>query len=317
MRILITGSSGHLGDALVSEFGRLGHDIVGMDVLSAPTTTVTGSVTERAAVRRALEGVNAVIHAATLHKPHVATHRKQLFVDINVTGTLILLEEAVRARVDRFVFTSTTSAFGNALRPERPKAAVWVTEDLPAIPRNIYGVTKTAAEDICQLVSQEHGLPCVVLRTSRFFPETDDMKHTMEDLADANIKANEYLYRRVDIADVVSAHLCALERAPQIGFGKFIVSATTPFKREDCDELIGHAPAVVSRDFPDYADAYAQMGWKMFPTIGRVYVNDRARKELGWSPRYDFAHVIESLKAGESPLSPLARAVGSKGYHRR
>ncbi len=306
-----------MGEALVRELGALGHDVVGVDVLASETTTVTASVSDRVAVRRAIAGIDAVIHAATLHKPHVATHTKQMFVDANVVGTLTLLEEAVRAKVGRFVFTSTTSSFGHALRPERPKAAVWVTEELAAIPRNIYGVTKTAAEDICQLVAAEHGLPCVVLRTSRFFPEADDMKHTMEDFADANIKANEYLYRRVDIADVVSAHVCALERAPQIGFGRFIVSATTPFKRDDCEALIQDAPAVVSREFPDYGDTYSRIGWKMFPTISRVYVNDRAREQLGWLPRFDFAHVIESLRAGDSPLSPLARAIGSKGYHRQ
>lgn len=53
----------------------------------------------------------------------------------------------------------------------------------------------------------------------------------------------------------------------------------------------------------------------MFPEIDRVYVNERARRELGWRPKYDFAHVIDVLHAGEDPRSPLARAIGSKGYH--
>ena len=61
---------------------------------------------------RCVEGVDAVLHAATLHKPHVGSHGRQEFVDTNVTGTLNLLEEAVAAGVGRFVFTSTTSAFG-------------------------------------------------------------------------------------------------------------------------------------------------------------------------------------------------------------
>ena len=63
------------------------------------------------------EGVRAVYHAATLHKPHVATHSRQDFVDTNITGTLNLLEEAVAAGVEAFVFTSTTSVFGDALTP--------------------------------------------------------------------------------------------------------------------------------------------------------------------------------------------------------
>lgn len=53
----------------------------------------------------------------------------------------------------------------------------------------------------------------------------------------------------------------------------------------------------------------------MFPSIRRVYVNKRARKDLGWRPRYDFRHVINLFKAGEDLRSPLARIVGSKGYH--
>ena len=53
----------------------------------------------------------------------------------------------------------------------------------------------------------------------------------------------------------------------------------------------------------------------MFGSIERVYVNSRAREELGWSPRYDFRHVLDSLAAGDDPRSPLARAVGAKGYH--
>ena len=70
--------------------------------------------------------------------------------------------------------------------------------------------------------------------------------------ADANAKVNELLYRRIDLADVVSAHLAALERAPRIGFGRYVVSATTPFGPGDLAELRRDAPAVVERLFPDY-----------------------------------------------------------------
>jgi len=68
-------------------------------------------------------------------------------------------------------------------------------------------VTKTAAEDLCELVHAEHGLPVIVLRTSRFFPEGDDDEAVRGAFGDANAKANEYLYRRVDVADVADAHL--------------------------------------------------------------------------------------------------------------
>jgi UDP-glucose 4-epimerase len=311
MRVLVTGSSGHLGEAL----RRVLDDAVGLDILPSPYTDMVGSVADRAVVRRAVDGVDAIVHAATLHKPHVGSHSRQEFVDTNVTGTLALLEAALAAGVSRVVFTSTTSAFGRALTPPPGAPAAWVTEDVAPVPRNIYGVTKTAAEDICELFHRDHGLPILILRTSRFFPEADDRDDVRAAYEDANLKVNELLYRRADLSDVVDAHRLALERAPELGFGRYIVSATTPFTRDDLAELRGDAPGVVARRFPEYEDIYAARGWRMFPGIERVYVNARARTDLGWRPKYDFAYALSRLAAGEEWRSELALSVGAKGYH--
>jgi UDP-glucose 4-epimerase len=315
MRILVTGSSGHLGEGLVRVLRADGADVVGLDVLDSPHTSLVGSIADRAFVRRGMAGVRAVLHAATLHKPHVGSHGRQEFVDTNITGTLNLLEEAVAAGVGSFVFTSTTSTFGRALSPGPGEPAAWIDESVAPVPRNIYGATKTAAEDLCELAHRDQGLPCLILRTSRFFPEPDDREDVRNGYADANVKVNELLYRRGDLEDMVSAHRCALERAPEIGFGSYIVSATTPFTRDDLDELRRDAPAVVRRLFPDYEAIYAERGWRMFPAIDRVYDNGRARAELGWSPRYDFRHALDRVATGQDPRSELAVTVGAKGYH--
>jgi UDP-glucose 4-epimerase len=316
VRVLVTGSSGHLGEALVRVLRDAGSEVVGVDVLpSAGLADVVGSLVDRAVARRCVEGVDAIVHAATLHKPHVGSHARQDFVDTNVIATLGLLEEAVAAGVGRFVFLSTTSVFGRALVPPPGAPAAWIDEDVVPVPRNIYGVTKSAAEDLCELVHRDHGLPCLVLRTSRFFPEGDDRDDVRSAYEDANVKVNELLYRRVDIADVVSAVSCALERAPAIGFGRYIVSATPPFSRADLADLRLDAAAVVRRLFPDVDAVYGARGWRMFPSIERVYDNARARAELGWSPRYDFGRALAAVAAGEDWRSPLAVAVGAKGYH--
>src|SRR5262250_200024 len=257
-------------------------DARGLDLKPSPFTDCVGSICDREVVRRGMRGVRAVLHAATLHKPHVATHAGQDFVDVNVTGTLMLLEEAVTAGVDAFIFTSTTSAFGSALTPAPGEPAAWVTEDVVPVPRNIYGVTKVAAESMCEL---------------------------------CNVQANEMLHRRVDIEDVVTAHLLALERAPAIGFARYVISATTPFTRDHLVELRRDAPGVVHRLFPDCQTIYAARQWRLFPHTDRVYVNHRARVELGWRPKYDFPHVLECLRAGEDFRSALAHQIGSKGYH--
>jgi len=315
MKVLVSGSSGHLGEALVRTLRKLGHEVIGLDIVDRPFTTTVGSITDRSCVQYCMVGVQVVLHAATLHRPHVNTHGRQDFIETNITGTLTLLEEAVAARVRSFVFTSTTSVFGDALVPPRDAPAIWVTEEVISIPKNIYGVTKAAAEDLCQLFHRNEGLACIVLRTSRFFPEPDDDPAMRKAYADENLKVNEFLYRRVDLQDVVSAHLLAAERASTLGFGKYIISATSPFIAGDMAEVRADAPSAVRELFPEYEDEYSRRLWKMLPSIDRVYVNDRARRELGWKPRYDFQYVMDRLREGQAIKSPLARLVGSKGYH--
>lgn len=315
MKILVTGSAGHLGEALVRTIQNTDNEAVGIDLLDSEFTNLVGSIVDRDFVKQCIDGVDAVIHTATLHKPHIATHARQAFIDTNITGTLNLLEEAADAGLRRFVYTSTTSAFGTALVPPESGPAAWITEEVQPVPKNIYGVTKSAAEDLCQLIHRKQSLPCIVLRTSRFFPEEDDSKAMREMFSDDNAKANEYLFRRVDLEDAVSAHLCAVDRAPEIGFERYIVSATSPFEREDLFDLRTGAPSVVRRRVPKYEAVFQRRGWRMFPNIDRVYVNRKARDDLGWQPNYDFGRVVDQITAGENIGSELARTVGIKGYH--
>jgi len=315
--LLVTGSAGHLGEALMRTLRERGTAARGLDIVATPFTDVVGSITDRAVVRAAMAGVTGVLHAATLHKPHVASHARQDFVDTNVTGTLHLLEEAAAADVRAFVFTSTTSAFGRALVPPPGAPAAWITDAVRPLPKNIYGVTKVAAEDLCELMHRLSKMPTVVLRTSRFFPEDDDDPQALRERSAMNLQANEFLSRRVDIEDVVLAHLAALDAAPRLGFGRFIVSATTPFTPEDLAELRRDAPAVLRRRVAGWQAVYAERGWTMTGSLDRVYDNTLAREALGWRPRTDFAAVVERLARGGDIRSALAVAIGCKGYHAR
>lgn len=315
MTILVTGSAGHLGEAILRTLRAGGSAARGLDRKPSPFTDAVGSIVDPGFVRRTMDGITAVIHTATLHKPHVATHTRRDFVDTNVSGTLNLLEAAAAAGVKSFVFTSTTSAFGSQLRPEAEDAAVWVTEELPSIPKNIYGTTKLMAENLCELFFRERGLPVLILRTSRFFPEDDDDPSVRSAYVLENAQANELLYRRLDIADAVSAHLAAVERAPGIGFARYIVAATSPFEQRHLGALARDAAGLVCELYPECAALYAARGWRLFPAIDRVYVNARARRDLGWRPEFDFAQVLRSLRDGRDFRSTLAREVGSKGYH--
>jgi nucleoside-diphosphate-sugar epimerase len=305
MKILVTGSSGWLGQTLVPRLVRDGHKVVGLDPEAGPTTTAVGSVVDRGLVHRLIRdnGIEAIVHAAARHKPHIETHDNSEFVAVNVQGTLNLLEESAApgSTVDRFVFTSTTSLMiSQKIRDGKSggaKEAMWIDESLsPLEPRNIYGVTKRAAEELCRLFNHLHKLPIVILRTSRFFPEEDDMAHAIAQSGE-NTKANEFLFRRLSVEDAAEAHVAALAKAPEIGFDTFIISAMTPFSRDDRRQLIVDAPSVVARYFPHYRALYDKRGWTMFESIDRVYDASKAARRLGFTCKTGFAEILESLRS--------------------
>ncbi|MDO6413195.1 NAD(P)-dependent oxidoreductase [Sphingomonas sp. BIUV-7] len=299
MKILLTGSSGWLGRHLAPLLIARGDVVTGLDIAPGVHTQTIGSVADRALVDRLFDAhlFDAVVHAGALHKPDIARYPTQAFVDVNVTGTLALLEAAVRTGASRFVFTSTTSLMiSTAIRAGRGDAAAWLDESLsPLVPRNIYGVTKLAAEQLCRLFHDERGLPVLVLRTGRFFPEDDD---THQILSGENMKANELLHRRLTVEDAAAAHVVALDRAPDIGFGTYILSAPTPFARADAAELKRDAPAVIARVYPDAAALYAQVGWTLPAAIDRVYDAGLAERELGFRCATDFGAMLAALRSG-------------------
>lgn len=301
MRVLLTGSSGWLGRFLAPMLRAEGHAVVGVDTAPGADTNVIGSVADRLLLERvfAEHAIDAIIHAAALHKPDIVRYASQAFIDVNVTGTLNLLELATAAGADRVILTSTTSLMiSQAIREEASRSAVWLDEASgPLAPRNIYGVTKLAAEGLCRVHHLERGLSCVVLRTGRFFPEEDD---TLRDLTGPNLKANEFLHRRLTVEDAARAHLTALDRAPALGFDLFVLSAPPPFSRSEADELKRDAAAVVARHYPDAPEIYRARGWRLPASIGRVYDSGRAEQVLGFRFGTDFAAVLSALRTGEA-----------------
>jgi nucleoside-diphosphate-sugar epimerase len=268
---------------------RRDHEVTGLDALASPLTDIVGSITDPTLLRRALHRIDAVIHTAALHAPHVGTVPDAVFNDVNVTATRVLAEIAVTAGVQRFVFTSTTALYGVAATSGAP--AAWVNEDLEPQPATIYHRSKLAAERQLRELTTERSLAVTVLRMSRCFPEP------------APQMAVYRLHRGVDARDVAEAHALALRSATP-GFRQFVVSGATPFTRDDLQDLARDAPIVLQRRAPELAEAFARRGWTLPATIDRVYSPARAMHELGWRPRYDFAEVLEMLARGSPEVLP-------------
>ncbi len=284
MRILVTGSSGQLGAEVARQLAST-DTVIGLDVRPGEWTTVVGDITDASQIADLMRGVDAVIHIASLHAPHVVQRSMQDFIDTNITGTLRLLEAASAAHVRRFVYTSTTSVYGAALVSEGGKA-IWVTEELTPRPRDIYDVTKLAAEELCRLLARDHGLSAICLRVSRFFAQAPDLM------------AAYRLYRGADVRDIAAAHVLAA-RNEDIAFDIFTISARSPFQRADTSELLTDAPAVIRRYYPDAEDVFRAHGWALPASIDRVYVTEKAERLLGYAPQHNFAELLDTLRTDE------------------
>jgi UDP-glucose 4-epimerase len=267
MRILVTGASGLIGSAVAVRLASE-HQVVGIDLLPGPQVAVVADCLDVGEWAAEVGAIDAVIHIAALHAPHVGQRSDTDFRRANVEATARLLDWALSAGGRQFVLTSTTSLYGHALEPDGQ--AVWIDENVEPRPRDIYDETKLEAE---RLVASAGGLMvCTSLRMSRCFPEA------------AELMAAYRLHRGIDRRDVAEAHALALQRDGQPA--TYVVSAPTPFRREDCAELLIDAPSVIERRCPGLAERMVANGWPRPRSIGRVYDVSLAERELGFRPRF-------------------------------
>jgi UDP-glucose 4-epimerase len=314
MRAVITGSAGHLGEGIARALVGRGWDVCGVDVRSSAYTTHVGTILNDTLLSSCMEGADVVFHTSSLHKRHLMQKTVADFIQVNVQGTATVLECALAKRVPQVIYSSTTSVYGAAFKPSADQPAILVDEELPCIPKDIYGVTKRAAEDICELYARTRGMKCRVLRVGRFYPESDvaasDGAKPFDDL---NEKINDLLYRRIDLLDVVEAHLAVLGKSP-VSFRRYVVSAPSPFGSGHLERLRTGLPALLTELEPEWAAVYASLGWKLPLDIGRVYSAALIQLETGWVPKHTFRSALAQLKAGKQPFSDLALVVGCKGY---
>jgi len=305
MRILVTGSSGRVGRAVYVRLLRDGHDVRGLDRSPASTADVVGDIRDPELLRCALEDIDAVVHTAALHAPHVGHVDEALFHQVNVEATVVLARLAIDRGIKRLVFTSTTALYGDAATP--PGRAGWVDESVEPRPRTVYHRTKLAAEAFLESLSREAKLGVTVLRMSRCFPEP------------APCMAMYRLHRGIDVRDVAEAHALALD-GHTAGFRRLVISGGTPFRPEDVVKLQRDAPAVLARRAPALVEAFRSRQWRLTPSLDRVYSPALAMLQLGWRPRYGFLEVLKMLDEGSPEVLPAREqdlAEGAAASHVR
>jgi nucleoside-diphosphate-sugar epimerase len=278
MKILVTGSAGQLGSVTVEHLRKHNHEVTGADIISSTATDVLLDIKNKQTVLEVTKGYNAIIHMAAVHGKHYELgYPRETFIDTNIYGTLHLLNACVANGVQKFLYISTTSIYGNAMVDENQ--AVWVTEQLQEQPRDIYDITKQTAEQLCKDFFYKEGLQTSVYRVGRFLPEDD------------NLKTNHRLYRGLDERDGAEALRLALAHTFN-DFEIFNITSGSLFT-EDEVVLLKHSPVeVIKKHYPDIEQIYQAKNWTLPRSIDRVYVSDKAKRCFGYTPKYTFEYLL-------------------------
>jgi UDP-glucose 4-epimerase len=279
MKVLVTGSSGKLGSVTVKHLADFGHMVTGLDISDSATTNLIADVKDKHKILEVAQGFDAVIHTAALHGRHMdLNYPREEFVDTNIKGTLNLLNACVANGISKFLFTSTTSIYGKSLVDDHK--AVWVNEELPIQPRDIYDITKQSCEELCREFFEKEKIQVTVFRVGRFLPEPD------------NLKLNHRLYRGLDEQDGAEALRLALEHKFD-QFEIFNISSGSPFQKEDLIELKHDAPSVIAKYYPDVIEFYKLSRWTLPESIDRVYRSDKAMHMLNYQPKFTFEYLLK------------------------
>ncbi|MDR7275916.1 NAD-dependent epimerase/dehydratase family protein [Catenuloplanes atrovinosus] len=267
MRVVVTGAAGLVGTAAATALDKAGWTVRGTDRAPGRWVDVPGDLRDPRIRADAVRDTDTLVHVAALHAPHLGTVPDSEFWAVNVDATAALLGEATRAGVRRIVYISSTSVYGRALVPDR-SAAVWVDENLPPRPRDVYDDTKLAAE---RLIATGP-IPHVTLRIARCFPERP------------HVLAGHLLYRAVGVHDVAAA--IVLAAATDGATGVYNIAGPYPFTPDDCRDLHRDAPAVITARAPRVAAAFRERGWRLPASIDRVYDSRAAGSALGYRPTF-------------------------------
>lgn len=294
MKIAITGSSGRIGRAIHFSLCRQ-NGIAGIDRSVASVTTHLGEIDDYGLLLQAFKGVDAVVHTAALHAPHVGICSETEFYRVNVKGTETVFRAAVDSGARALVFTSTTALYGFAAR--HPDEAVWLDEHTRPEPRTVYHRSKLEAEQFLE-ASASSDLKVTTLRMSRCFPEP------------APLMAMYRLHRGIDARDVAEAHRLALV-ASDDRWRLFVLSGATPFKREDCGLLKRSPESVLRNRCPGICELFESRGWPLPASIDRVYDSSKAQRVLGWKPMFGWDEVVRLLDSRICEVLP-EQAVGGR-----
>jgi nucleoside-diphosphate-sugar epimerase len=297
MRVLVTGAAGNLGRVVLPALADAGHEPIAFDqrAVDTPHEAIQGDLRDPEVVGRAVRGIDAIVHGAALHGVHLRNHPPREFWEINVTGTFNVFEAARELGVRRMVLSSTMGVYGQSLR-RAPSAFAWTSEADALLPGDVYGVSKVLCEEMGAYYARAHGLVTVALRFGMYVPESF-VRYGFR-----------LLFGGVDDRDVADAVVRSLAYEPAGGFDAFDVMALVPFVREDAAAMAADPAGLIERHWPGTVALARERGADIGALVWgeTLWPIDKARRQLGWSPRHNFGEFLDAWRAGDESYYPFA-----------
>ncbi len=297
MRVLVTGAAGNLGRVVLPALVEAGHDPVAFDQRSFGTQhpMIEGDLRDVGAVRRAVDGVDAIVHGAALHGVHLRGHPPREFWDVNATGTFNVFEAAREEGIRRVVLSSTMGVYGESLR-RTASAFATTSEDDPLLPTDVYGLSKLLCEQMGAHYARVHGVVTVALRFGMYVPDSF-LRYGFR-----------LLFGGVDDRDVADAVVRSLTYVPPAGFDAFDVMAHVPFTRAEAALMASDPASLIERHWPGAVALAQERGADIRSLIWgeTLWPIDKARLTLGWTPRHNFGEFVEAWRARDESYYPFA-----------
>ena len=306
MVTLVTGGTGFVGANIVKDLVQNGHQVVSFDIngpdqllqdflgeSSSSVIFVQGDIVDPASVERLGQDhqIDKIVHAAvyTVNREVLEIERSRDVIAINLEGTANLLELARTQKVSRFIYVSSGAAYGSALPGDQT-----LNEETPAVPGNLYGITKFASEMITRRYGELHGLSTASVRLSTpygpmervtghravmsvFYDWTGRAVRGETIIAEDMDQGRDYIYI-ADIADGIRAVL----DAPALPHGLFnLTTGIWVTFHQILDAVVELSPGISVETPAPKTDAGAD-SYSRGPLSGHRLFDD-----LGWTPKYD------------------------------
>jgi UDP-glucuronate 4-epimerase len=293
-RLLITGSSGCLGRPLASRLASEGRAVIGLDITSAsgavPFEEIEGDVCDPHLLHRLFSrhAFDTVVHCGGISGQMVAPDNPYRNCQVNVFGTVHLLEAARVHKVARFIYCSSQAAYGTT-------SVDRITEAEPFLPVTVYGATKAACDAIVRAYRIQHGLDATSLRIGRVYGAGRRTGSLIASMLKAAVERRplrlpasggrqlQYVYE----ADVVSALLLAVD-APRLPESAYNISGPGRYTDEE-------AAAIIRSLVPGADITFQDTRLDDGSFLSAQLDCSAARRDLGYVPAYDLTRGLTTF----------------------